>query len=197
MKGWTTESGGSIRNQKKNPMSWKLRIWVSKALENWEKMSDKETTKTGSKRERRMLKKQKNGGWERIGAFLIISWNNFFFFYQVFVNHKGTTLSVLSCTKSSSTECLQPVGWSTETRKPWGLMHLKWILALIFSFSMIKQYLTFSLTDLEMSRIASRLQPVPSVHKTQALKTRKDFTFFPRALHRKDISKNNAYRIRK
>lgn len=41
------------------------------------------------------------------------------------------------------------------------------------------------------------LWPVSSVHKSQALKNGKEFTFFPRALHRKDVSKNNADRIRK
>jgi len=48
-----------------------------------------------------------------------------------------------------------------------------------------------------MSRIASRLWPVASVHKSQALKNWKEFTFFPRDLHRKDVSKNNADGIRK
>lgn len=72
------------------------------------------------------------------------------------------------------------------------------ILAIVFSFSVAKQYLTFSLADFEMSRIASRLWPVFSVHKSQALKKwEKKMPFFPRALHRKDVSKNNADRIRK
>lgn len=62
---------------------------------------------------------------------------------------------------------------------------------------MAKQYLTFSLAEFEMSRIASRLWPVSSVHKSQALKKwGKKMPFFPRALHRKDVSKNNADRIK-
>lgn len=135
---------------------------------------------------------------ERIGVFLTHHLlKHFFLFCQVFVNHKVTALQFSSCTKSSPTRCIQPAGWAREQGSHRVSCIWREILAIIFSFSVIKQYLIFSLVDFEMSRIVSRLWPVSSIHKSQALKNGKEFTFFPRALHRKDISKNNAGRIRK